>query len=139
MGQESSAQGLPWVSQNKRFCPEGARNAHAIRFKGSEPILAIPGDPFRANSVGKVTQVNPRLYFHGPSGRTHRAKQIPNYNWDEGGLSGSNTETTASIVSLSLSAALATTLLSSSPFASSFSFAFTTSNTAARSFGLTLS
>jgi len=30
----------------------GARDAHAIRFKGSETILAVPGGPFRANSGG---------------------------------------------------------------------------------------
>jgi hypothetical protein len=29
---------LAWIPT-----PEGARNAHAIRFEGSEPILAVPG------------------------------------------------------------------------------------------------
>jgi hypothetical protein len=45
--QDSLAQGLPWVSQQNVLCPEGARNAHAIRFKGPESILAGPGGPFQ--------------------------------------------------------------------------------------------
>jgi hypothetical protein len=32
---------------------EGARNAHAIRFKGSEPIIAVSHGPLRANSGGE--------------------------------------------------------------------------------------
>jgi hypothetical protein len=51
-GQESLAQGLPWVSRNKRFALKGQELLHATRFKGSEPILAAPGGPFRANWVG---------------------------------------------------------------------------------------
>jgi hypothetical protein len=41
----SPAQILPWVSRNK-FRPEGAGNADAVRFKGSEPTLAVSGGHF---------------------------------------------------------------------------------------------
>jgi hypothetical protein len=53
-GQESLAQGLPWVSQNKRFALKGAGNVHAIQSSGSEPIPAVPTGPFRAHSGGKI-------------------------------------------------------------------------------------
>ena len=70
-----------WVDQNKRFRPEGARNTHAIRWKGSEPILAMPGGPFRAHTGGEFPRVNPGLCFlgrFGPRmGRMIGAKQIP--------------------------------------------------------------
>jgi hypothetical protein len=36
-GQESLAQGLPWVSENKRFALKGLK-VHAIRSRGLEPI-----------------------------------------------------------------------------------------------------
>jgi hypothetical protein len=51
-GQESTAQGLPWISRKQAFCPEAAGNTSAIRFKGSEPILAVLIGPFsfRAHS-----------------------------------------------------------------------------------------
>ncbi len=60
-GQKSLAQGLPWVSRKYMFRPEGARNAHAIRFKGPEPIIAASRGPFsfRANSGGGTTQGKP--------------------------------------------------------------------------------
>jgi hypothetical protein len=55
-GQESLAHGLPWVipwvSLHKRFALKGLGIAPEIRFKGSEPILAVPGSPFRANLWG---------------------------------------------------------------------------------------
>jgi hypothetical protein len=51
------------------FRPEGARNADAVRFEGSEPILAVPGGPFRANSGGwRFPRVNPGLCFLGHFG-----------------------------------------------------------------------
>jgi hypothetical protein len=31
---------------------KGPKNAHAIRYKGSEPIIAVSRGPFRANSGG---------------------------------------------------------------------------------------
>jgi hypothetical protein len=57
-GQGSSAQGLPWVSQKKRFALKGLE-MRAIRFKSSAPILAALGGPFRANSGGGNTQGKP--------------------------------------------------------------------------------
>jgi hypothetical protein len=50
-GQESLVQSLPWVSRNKRFALKGPEMP-AIRFTASEPILAVPGDSFRANWAG---------------------------------------------------------------------------------------
>ena len=52
--------------------PEGARNADAVRFEGWEPILAVPGGPFRAGSGGwRFPRVNPGLgyAFLATSGR----------------------------------------------------------------------
>ncbi len=37
----------------------GASNAHTIRSKDSEPMLAMPGSPFRANSGGGISQGKP--------------------------------------------------------------------------------
>jgi len=65
-GQESLAQGLPWVSRNKRFALKGLENAHAIRLKGSEPILAVPGGSFTANSDGGITQGKPWAMLSWP-------------------------------------------------------------------------
>jgi hypothetical protein len=51
------------------FRPEGARNAHAIRDKGSEPIGAVSRGPFRANSGGEnLPRVNPGLSSLGHFG-----------------------------------------------------------------------
>jgi hypothetical protein len=48
---------------------EGARNAHAVRFKRAEPIIAISRGPFRANSGGeKLPRVNPGLRSLGHFG-----------------------------------------------------------------------
>jgi hypothetical protein len=55
MGPEGARKLSPGFTLGKpklTFRPEGARNAHAIRNIGSEPIPAIPGGPFRASSVG---------------------------------------------------------------------------------------
>ena len=42
----------------------------AVRFEGSEPILAVPGDPFRANSGGwRFPKVNLGYAFLATSGR----------------------------------------------------------------------
>jgi hypothetical protein len=53
-GQESLAQGLPWVSRYKRFALKlkGLEIVHAIRFKGSESILAVPSGPFSTSNPG---------------------------------------------------------------------------------------
>jgi hypothetical protein len=53
-GQESIAKGLPWVSQNKRFALKlkGRETRTRSGFKGLEPMLAVPGGPFRTNSGG---------------------------------------------------------------------------------------
>jgi hypothetical protein len=64
-GQESLAQGLPWVSRYKRFALKGL-NAHTIRFKGLEPMLAVPGGPFRASSGGGITQGEPWAMLSWP-------------------------------------------------------------------------
>jgi hypothetical protein len=62
-GQESLAQGLPWVSRNKRFALKGLE----MRTRsGSEPILAVPGGPFRANSGARVTQDEPWAILFWP-------------------------------------------------------------------------
>ena len=50
---------------------------HAIWFKGSEPILAIPGGPFRANSREEFPRVNPGLCFTWPLPATDWKR--PNY------------------------------------------------------------
>jgi hypothetical protein len=58
-GQESLAQGLPWVSGNRRFALKGLE-AHAIRSRGSEPVsrayLVAPSGPVR---VGEISQGEP--------------------------------------------------------------------------------
>jgi hypothetical protein len=77
-GQESLAQGLPWVSRHKAFRPEGARAAHAIRFKDSEPILAEPSGPFMANLGGGISQGKPwAIAFLATSGHTDWNLQTP--------------------------------------------------------------
>jgi hypothetical protein len=65
-GQESLAQGLPWVSRYKRLALEGLEIADAIRSKGSESILAASGGPFRANSGGGITQGKPWAMLSWP-------------------------------------------------------------------------
>jgi len=68
-GARKRSPGFTLGSQNERFALKGLM-MRAIRFKGSVPILALAGGPFRATSVsGKLPRVNPGLSFHGPSGR----------------------------------------------------------------------
>jgi hypothetical protein len=57
-GLKSIAQGLPWVSQNKRSALKGLECA-LDSLRGSGPIFAVPDGPFRANARGKLTQGKP--------------------------------------------------------------------------------
>ncbi len=72
-GPENLAQGSGFTLGKAKytFRPEGAGNANAdaVRFEGSEPILAVPGGPYRANSGGwRFPRVNPGLCFLGHFG-----------------------------------------------------------------------
>jgi hypothetical protein len=64
-GQESLAQGLPWVSGNKRFALKGLE-ADAIRSRGSEVIPGVA--PSGLIRVGEITRVNPGLSYFGHFG-----------------------------------------------------------------------
>src|ERR1700722_6734799 len=67
-GQESLAQGLPWVSGNKRFALKGL-DAHAIRSRGSEPIPGRTWWPLQGQfGWGKFPRVNPGLSYFGHFG-----------------------------------------------------------------------
>jgi hypothetical protein len=72
-GQESIAQGLPWVSQNKRFALKGlemrTRSGSKVRNRFSRYPVA-PSGPIRA---GEKPRVNPGLCFLGPSGHMNDA------------------------------------------------------------------
>ena len=67
-GQESLAQGLPWVKQNKRFALKGLemrmRSCSNVWNRFSPHLAA----PFRANSGGELPRVNPGLCFLGHFG-----------------------------------------------------------------------
>jgi hypothetical protein len=76
-GQESLAQGLPWVSGNKRFALKGLETRTRSGSIGSEPILAVPGGPFRANSGGGITQGKPWAMLFWPLRATDWKR--PNY------------------------------------------------------------
>jgi hypothetical protein len=84
-GQESLAQGLPWVSGNKRFALKGLRNARDLieRFGAdSRPCLLTPSGLIR---VGEITQGKPWAKLSWPlratdcaaSGLRTGAKHIP--------------------------------------------------------------
>src|ERR1700722_17468298 len=76
-GQESLAQGLPWVSRNKRFALKGletrTRSASNVRSRFS-PYLVAPSGLIR---VGESPRVNPGLCFLGHFGPQIRNVQIP--------------------------------------------------------------
>jgi hypothetical protein len=74
---ESLAQGLPWVSQQKVLCPEGARNAHGIRSKVRSPFSPY-SMALQANSGRKLTQGYAFLATsgRGPSGQRTGAKHV---------------------------------------------------------------
>ena len=78
-GQESLAQGLPWVSRNKRFAPKGLGKRSVPALPPSEVNEArlteeakrgrfayLPGGPFRANSDFGTTQGKPWAMFSWP-------------------------------------------------------------------------
>jgi hypothetical protein len=69
-GLKSLAQGLPWVSQNKRSALKGLECA-LDPLRASGPIFAVPDGPFRANAKAKLTQGNPGLSSLAPSGQGH--------------------------------------------------------------------
>jgi hypothetical protein len=67
-GQESLAQGLPWVSQNKRFALKGLvmrTRSGSIRRSGFSPYLAALSGLIR---VGKLTQGKPWAMLSWPFG-----------------------------------------------------------------------
>jgi hypothetical protein len=73
-GQESLAQGLPWVSQNKRFALKGLEMRRPAGSKvGSRcsPYLMAPSGLIR---VGELFRVNPGLCFIGHFG--HRSQTL---------------------------------------------------------------
>jgi lysophospholipase L1-like esterase len=72
-GQGSSAQGLSWVSQKKRFALKGLEMP-AVRFKNSAPIPAAVGGPFRANSGEGNTQGKPWAKLFWPLWATDRKR-----------------------------------------------------------------
>ncbi len=67
-GQESLAQGLPWVSRNKRFALKGlemrSRFGAKVRSRFA-PYLVAPSGQIR---VGELPRVNPGLCFLGHFG-----------------------------------------------------------------------
>ncbi len=64
-GQNNLAQGLPWVTRNKRLALKGLK-MRAIPLKSSEPILAVPDSPFRANSRWGIPQGKPWAILFWP-------------------------------------------------------------------------
>jgi hypothetical protein len=66
-GQESIAQGLPWVSQEKCFALKGPeRDPKAHAGSGCKPMLAVQNGPFRANSAREPTQGKPWAMLFWP-------------------------------------------------------------------------
>src|SRR6202046_2860547 len=72
-GQNSLAQGLPWVISPTRTSPEGAtrygRESAPNLLIGSRALLAHSGQ----NVYFRLPRVNPGLSFLAPAGRTLRA------------------------------------------------------------------
>jgi hypothetical protein len=68
-GQESLAQGLLWISRNKRSALKG-QELRAIRFPGSDPILAQRVTPSGLIGCGELSRVTPGLCFPGHFGPT---------------------------------------------------------------------
>jgi hypothetical protein len=66
-GQENLAEGSPWVGQRNVFRPEGApgRKHHDHDRKA---LFAAWYGPFRARSVGNLTQGKPWAKFYWPFG-----------------------------------------------------------------------
>jgi hypothetical protein len=69
-GQESIAQGLPWVSQKNILSPEGARDLECARSPMGAPSGLIP--------VGKLTQGKPWAMLSWPLRATdHAGSMLP--------------------------------------------------------------
>ena len=66
-GQESIAQGLPWVIAPSRIGPEGATSY------GENPLRTFELAPTGRNVFMGLPRVNPGLSFLAPSGRACRA------------------------------------------------------------------
>jgi hypothetical protein len=80
-GQESIAQGLPWVISPTRISPEGATRYGENRFRTLEPDRVRISSPFRAKRLFRLTQGKPWAklscpFGAGPSGRMTGAKHI---------------------------------------------------------------
>jgi len=71
-GQESLAQGLPWVIPANRISPEGATSG-GNWLRTFEPDRVRISSPFRAKRNIGLPRVNPGLSSLAPSGRAHRA------------------------------------------------------------------
>jgi len=80
-GQESIAQGLPWVIAPTRICPEGATRYVENRLQTFEPERRRISGPYRAKRLSGLTQGKPWAklscpYGAGPSGCMTSAKHI---------------------------------------------------------------
>jgi hypothetical protein len=86
-GQESIAQGLPWVIPPTRISPEGATRHGENRLQAFKPDRERISSPFRAKRLFRLTQGKPWAkvscpFGAGPSGRMTGANT---YNpWDLG-------------------------------------------------------
>jgi hypothetical protein len=81
-GQESIAQGLPWVIPPTRIGPEGATRSGENRVQTFEPDCVRVSSPFRAKRLFWLTQGKPWAklscpFGAGPSGRVTGAKHTP--------------------------------------------------------------
>jgi hypothetical protein len=80
-GQESIAQGLPWVNFPTGVSPEGAGRYGGNRLQTFEPERVRISSPFRAKRLFRVTQGKPWAklscpFGAGPLGRMTDAKHI---------------------------------------------------------------
>jgi hypothetical protein len=76
-GQESLAQGLPWVSRNKRFALKGLEMRARFRFKGPEPIPPVLVAPSGLIRMGGITKGKPWAVLSWPLRATDRNVQTP--------------------------------------------------------------
>ena len=100
-GQESIAQGLPWVVPRHPIGPEGATRPGENRLRTFEPHRVCSSCPFRAKRLFRLTQGKPWAkvscpFGAGLSGRRTGAKhgQSVRFTFPQGGQAGCFATTT---------------------------------------------
>jgi hypothetical protein len=76
-GQESIAQGLPWVTPLTRISPEGATRYGENRCRIFEPDRVLVSSPFRAKRLYRLTQGKPWAKLSWPVGPKTRRYPHP--------------------------------------------------------------